>query len=145
MVCEGAVWTGGRMWMCMVDAFLITGLYHPLSVPSVWSLVRDHAAYVQPSSWRSWGPKWCCWRRETPSQGTMCCTYGPSLSRTSGALGPRSSMESSVLVLSIISVSIRDKSCFPVLTPLIYYTWHTYLQEVIRCVVCQRRMHFWVL
>lgn len=78
---------------------------------SVWSSVLDHVAYVRPSNWLSSGPKWCCWRREMPSQGTTCCTCGPSPSRTSGALGPKSFMGSSALVLSIISVSQEYTTC----------------------------------
>lgn len=40
-----------------------------------------------------------------PSHGTTCCISGPLQSRTSGASVPKSSMESSVRVLLIISVS----------------------------------------
>lgn len=48
-----------------------------------------------------------------PSHGTTCCTSGPLRSRTSGASVPRSSTESSVPVLLIISVSthLLDSHC----------------------------------
>lgn len=88
---------------------------------SVWSSVLDHVAYVRPSNWLSSGPKWCCWRREMPSQGTTCCTFGPSPSRTSGALGPKSFMGSSALVLSIISVSQEYTTCIVRLCRLCFF------------------------
>lgn len=52
-----------------------------------------------------------------PSQGTTCCTCGPSPSRTSGASGPKSFMGSSALVLSIISVSQEYTTCNRALEP----------------------------
>lgn len=91
------------------------GMSIHLSLFSVWSLVLDHAAYAQPSNLLSWGPRWCCWRREMPSQGTTFCTSGHLPSRTSGASVPKSSMENSVLVLLIISVCACDTCCFLVL------------------------------
>lgn len=62
-------------------------------------------ACAQLSNWLSLGPRWFSSRREMPSHGTTCCISGPLQSRTSGASVPRSSMESSVRVLLIISVS----------------------------------------
>lgn len=85
-------------------------LLSPLSLASVLSLVQGLAVCGQQWSWASWELEWCCWRRGTPSPGTMCSTYGPSPSTTCVALEPKSSMEGFVPAPSTTSVSQHSAS-----------------------------------
>lgn len=77
-------------------------------VISVWSLGLGPVGWGRRWNWASWELGWCFWRSETPSPGTMCCTYGHSPSMTYGASVPKNSTESSVLAPLTTSVSLRS-------------------------------------
>lgn len=87
---------------CNVAHFSVPcGGYKRQLVILLFSASSSEAAPVacgQPLSSLWWVPKWWLLRRETPSRGTTCCTFGPSPFMTYGALGPKSFMANSALV-----------------------------------------------
>ncbi len=101
---------------------------------SLFSVSSSEEALVacgRPSSSLCSEPKWWWLRRETPSPGTTCCTFGPTPSMTCAASGPKSFMANSAQGPLTTSVSIwlhtsKTWNCYHRLNFELLIEWTTF-------------------